>query len=77
MTGKELIYYILQNDLENEDVLKIGSLIGIIDEKQLAVKLDVGTATVKAWYQLGMIKGLQIGEVLYFLETITDPRKAA
>lgn len=77
MTGKELIYYILKNDLENEQIIKKGSFIGIIDEIQLAAKLGVGTATITAWYKMGMIDGLQIGDTLYFLETIKDPRKAA
>ena len=33
MTGKELILYILENDLENEDVIKDGVFIWLMDEK--------------------------------------------
>ena len=31
MTGKELILYILENDLENEDVIKDGVFIWLMD----------------------------------------------
>ena len=33
MTGKELILYILENDLENEDIIKDGVFIWLMDEK--------------------------------------------
>lgn len=48
MTGKELILYILENDLENEDVIKDGVFIWLMDEKEAAVKFDVGVATIRA-----------------------------
>ena len=34
MTGKELILYILENDLENEDIIKDGVFIWLMDEKE-------------------------------------------
>ena len=49
MTGRELILYILQNKLENEVVVKNGFCIAILDEKEAAVKFNVGIATIKAW----------------------------
>lgn len=66
MTGKELILYILNNDLENEEIFVDGHLIGFIDEEEAAEKFGVGISTIKAWHTLGMMRGLQIGDTLYF-----------
>ena len=74
MTGKELILYILENDLENEDVIKDGVFIWLMDEKEAAVKFDVGVATIRAWYVCGQIDGIKIGDHLYFLRNVKDPR---
>ena len=75
MTGKELILYILENDLENEDVIKDGVFIWLMDEKEAAIKFDVGVATVRAWYACGQLDGTKIGDQLYFLRNAKDPRK--
>lgn len=74
MTGKELILYILENDLENEVVIKDGVFIWLMDEKEAAVKFDVGVATIRAWYACGQLDGTKIGDRLYFLRNIKDPR---
>lgn len=74
MTGKELILYILQNNLEDTVVLKDGIFIGFMTEEEAAAKFDVGVATIRAWYQCKMIKGTQIGDYLYFLKDVADPR---
>lgn len=75
MTGKELILYILQNNLENEIVVRDGVFIWLMDENEAAVKFGVGLATIRAWYACGMLNGTKIGERLYFLRNINDPRK--
>lgn len=75
MTGKELIIYILQNDLEDEIVIKDGIFVWLMDENEAAVKFGVGIAQIKAWYICGMISGTKIGEHLYFLRNMSDPRK--
>ena len=75
MTGRELIIYILQNDLENVDVFgKDGVFVGLMSAKEAAAKFEVGEATVKTWYYLGKIDGFEIGNDLYFLRNISDPR---
>ena len=76
MTGKELIIYILQNNLENEEIFKDGVLVGFIDECQAAIKYGVGIETVKLWYKRGLLNGIQIGDSVYFKEYSDDPRKA-
>ena len=74
MTGKELILYILQNNLENTVVLEDGFFVGFMTEEEAAAKFNVGVATIRAWYHCKMLKGTQIGDSLYFLKDVADPR---
>lgn len=74
MTGKELILYILQNNLENTIVLQDGFFIGFMTEEEAAVKFGVGVATIRGWYYTNMLKGTRIGDSLYFLKDVADPR---
>lgn len=74
MTGKELILYILQNNLENTIVLEDGFFVGFMTETEAAVKFDVGVEQIKAWYSCKMLKGTRIGDSLYFRKDIADPR---
>ena len=74
MTGKELILYILQNNLENTIVLEDGFFVGFMTEEEAAVKFGVGTAQIRAWYHCKMLKGTKIGDSLYFRKDIADPR---
>lgn len=53
MTGRELILHILQNNLENEVVVKNGLFIGLLNEKEAAVKFNVGIATIRVWRNHG------------------------
>jgi hypothetical protein len=74
MTGKELILYILQNNLEDTVVLDKGFFVGFMTEEEAAVKFGVGTAQIRAWYQCRMLEGTQIGDSLYFRKDVVDPR---
>ena len=74
MTGKELILYILQNNLEDTVVLKDGFFIGFMTEEEAAVKFGVGTATIRAWYYCNWLDGTKIGDSLYFRKDVADPR---
>lgn len=55
MTGRELIVYILENHLEDEPVIKDGTVIGFASIPQAAALKDVGTATIKASIIMGKI----------------------
>lgn len=77
MTGKELILYILQNNLEDTVVLNGAIFVGFMTVEEAAVKFNVGTATVKAWYDCRMIEGTKIGDTLYFRKDASDPRITA
>ena len=69
MTGKELIIHILQNNLENEDIL------GLMNEEEAAVKFGVGVCTIHVWSKYGLLKGIRIGNAMFFLKDTPDPRK--
>ena len=75
MTGRELMLYILENGLEDEIVIKDGIFVWLMSEEEAAVKFNVGVETVKAWYVCGMLSGTKIGDRLYFLRNVSDPRK--
>lgn len=74
MTGKDLILYILQNDLENEELFKDGRFLGLLSVEETAAKLNVGPATVMLWYITEMISGVNIAGTIFFPKDVIDPR---
>lgn len=75
MTGRDLMMLILEYKLEDTEVVKDGKFIWFMSEEEAAVKFNVGISTVKAWYMCGKLDGIKIGEKLYFLRNVADPRK--
>lgn len=75
MTGKELILYILENNLEDEVIFKNGTVSGFMTSQELASKFYVGIETINIWVRLGWIDGINIGGTIYFLKNTEDPRK--
>jgi excisionase family DNA binding protein len=65
MTGKDLILYILQNDLEDEPVFKDGKLLGFVTAGEVAAQMDVGVATVYVWLHQKRLDGIFIGGKIY------------
>lgn len=65
MTGRDLIIYILENDLEDEEIFKDGKPIGFLTEDEVAIELEVGLATVKTMISLGVLEGITIGNKIY------------
>lgn len=65
MTGRDLIIYILENNLENEEIFKDGKLPGFMSAEEAAVKFGVTNLTIYLWYGMGYIPGLQIGNTIY------------
>lgn len=70
MTGKDLIIYILQNNLEDEPIALKEGFLNLMTVNEAAVKFDVGAATVKTWFKLGMLDGITVGETIYILPTL-------
>lgn len=67
MTGKDLIIYILSNNLEDEPVFIDKGFMNLISETKAANKFGVGLTTIKIWYELGMIEGVRVGDEIYIL----------
>ena len=67
MTGKEMIMYILENNLENEDIFKNGTFLGAMSIEESAIRLHVGTAVIKAWVNLGFLDGITINGFMRIL----------
>ena len=65
MTGRDLIVYILENGLENEPVLKDGKFIGFVTASDVAMRLNVGVATVYAWICQQQIPAVFVDGMLY------------
>ena len=75
MTGKELIIYILSNNLENEMIFKDGKFLDFMTKEEASAKFEVGVATIEAWCALGLIEGFIIGDSIFFPRDMANPRK--
>ena len=69
MTGRDMIIYIMQNNLEEKDIFETMS------EGEAAVKFGVGVASIRVWFKLGLLKGWDINGHLIIWKYETDPRK--
>ena len=65
MTGRDLILYILSNGLEDEPVFKNGKFIGFVTIGEVAVKENVGLATVHAWMGQDRLDSVAVTEGIY------------
>lgn len=73
MTGRELILYILQNNLENEDVFRDDRFMLLKTLGEVAEECGVGKETVHIWAKLNMIPSAFIGETLYIPANYISP----
>ena len=67
MTGRDLIIYILKNNLEDKPIYENGRILNFMSVEEAALKFGVGTATIELWFKLNMIKGFMLGETIYIL----------
>ena len=65
VTGKDLIIYILQNNLENEPVFKDCKFIGYVTLHEVAAKANVGVPTVCTWIHQGWLDCVIVGGNIY------------
>lgn len=65
MTGRDLIIYILSNNLENEPVFKDGKFIGFITAGEAAERMNVGVATIYVWVSQKRLDGVIVNNTLY------------
>ena len=73
MTGRDLIVYILTNNLENEQVFKDGKFIGYMTVDEAATKMNVGSATICAWIAQGWLNCIVVGGVVYIPANFETP----
>ena len=65
MTGRDLIVYILSNDLEDAPVFEDGSFLGFMNVQEAAAKFGVGSATIRVWVVTGELEGYKFGSEFY------------
>lgn len=73
MTGRELILYILENNLEDEAVFEDGRFIGFMTIFEAAERMNVGVPTVQVWISQGKIEGELIGDMIYIPANFIPP----
>ena len=66
LTGRELIVYILENNLEDEQVFDNGRFLGFMSINEAAYIFSVGPSTVKMWVELGSLPSIKLGNE-YFI----------
>ena len=74
MTGRDLILYILENNLEDELIFDKGKLIGFMDITTAAEKFEVGLSTVKAWMDMGKLPFIRIGSYFFIPALAQNPK---
>ena len=70
MTGRDLIYYILENHLEDTELFIDGHIAGRLSVSGAATKVHVGVSTGNAWCKIGIIKYLKINGIMYIPENV-------
>lgn len=73
MTYGDLIVYIIQNNLVNEEVFQNGKLAGFMSIPEAAVKFEVGESTVRTWIWMGMIKYIRFNELVLIPQNVENP----
>lgn len=74
MTGRDLITYILENKLENQEVIQNGMVVGFLTADEAAVKFGVGESTIRVWVNQGLIAGVNINGGVCIPYNAVDPR---
>ena len=75
MTGRELMMFILENNLENENIFSENILSSIcMSASEAAIKFDTGISTINTWIKTGMIPSLTIDGITYVYKNAVDPR---
>jgi predicted transcriptional regulator len=75
MTGKDLILYILENDLENSPVYENNKFIGFMTVDEVALKLNIGVAAVCALIEREVLNHICVGNTLFIPANFNEERK--
>lgn len=74
MTGKDLIIYILENDLLDDPIFKDGRFLGFMTVPEAAVKFEVGVGTIMLWIKMGSLDYIKLGDEVYIPADAKNPR---
>ena len=72
MNGRELIIFILENGLENEDISSEKFLGCMHTIESVAVAFNVGIATVETWLANGCLEGIECHGKTYIFPKSLD-----
>lgn len=76
MTGRELILYILENGLEDDEIIdKEGNPAGMMSLEEAAEEFEVPIATITAWLGSGKLQSFYIGGTHYIPANSENPNK--
>lgn len=76
MTGRELILYILENGLEDDDIIdEKGNPAGMLTPEETAERFEVPIATIMAWLGTGKLESFYIGGTHYIPANAQNPNK--
>jgi hypothetical protein len=73
MTGKDLVIYIIENNLLDEPVYSDDKLIGFMTVGEAAVKFNVGVNTIRTWQSIGLLSGIVIANELFIPANAKNP----
>lgn len=73
MTYGDLIVYVIQNGLVDEEVFKDGKVAGFMTITEAAAKFGVGKATVEIWLLKDMIDYITINDVICIPQNAINP----
>jgi len=68
MTGKELIFYILNNNLTNIPVFMDNRILGLLTIEQAAIKRNVGTATITAYIMMKRVDFITVNGMTFIID---------
>jgi len=76
MTGRELVIYILENGLEDQEIIDAqGNPAGMMTPEEAAEKFEVPIATITAWLGTGKLMSFFIGGTHYIPANAQNPNK--
>lgn len=76
MTGRELVIYILENGLEDDEIIdEAGNPAGMMTPEEAAEKFEVPLATITAWLGTGKLASFFIGGTHYIPQNAQNPNK--
>ena len=75
MTYRDLIMYVLENHLEDEEIFKDGRFAGFMTKIEAAIKFDVDVATINVWIDTGCLEAIKpFGSICYIPVNAENPK---